>query len=90
MTDDWKGEHLIRLAPLAATVATAAIDQIDAPPLHSAEKAAAVRNAALSGMSRPEAAELLGLSYNTVVWICERDGIRFPDARQSRRREGGV
>lgn len=95
MEADWRGEHLIRSTPRSADPARAAwaraeVDAIAEPPTEAAEKVQAVRNAMLAGLSRVQAAEVTGLSYNTVVWICQRHGIVFPDARVRRRRTGGI
>ncbi len=82
--DGWKGEHLIRAQRQALPAVT--------PPRRvvPADRVMAVRNAALAGMSRVEAAEVLNLPYNSVVWICQKHDINFPDARRTRRIEGGV
>lgn len=81
---DWKGEHLIRTQRRTLPAVT--------PPCRDvpADRVMAVRNAALAGMSRVEAAEVLKLPYNSVVWICQKHDISFPDARRTRRIEGGV
>lgn len=88
--DDWRGEQLIRSTPRAARHAPAEIEALAEPPARQAEKVQAVRNAMLSGLSRVEAAELIGISYNTLVWICQRHDVTFPDARVRRRRTGGI
>lgn len=87
---DWRGEHIIRAAPRAATDARAAIEDRAGPPARQSEKVEAVRDAARAGLSRPEAARATGLSYNAVVAICQRHGIIFPDARRRRRDKGRI
>lgn len=85
MEADWRGEHLIRSTPRAPVPV-----EPEPAPARGAERVMAVRNALRAGLSRVETAELLGLSYNTVVWICQRHGITFPDARLRRRRTAGI
>lgn len=84
LDDTWKGEHLIRKA--RRTQLAEAAPKQETP----AEKVMAVRNAALAGMSRVEATDALDLSYNSVVWICQKHDISFPDGRRSRAIEGRV
>ena len=81
MSDNWKGEHLIRTprasAPDEATAAVRA--QYDT-----------LRRAARAGLSEAQTVRTTGIPLGRIRAIKEVLGITFRDGRRTRRVEGGV
>lgn len=71
--EDWKGEHLIRIAPrvrASEAIATPAAERKDPNPKQ-------LRQLAAAGYSQRQAARALGVHRHQIRRVAEAHGIRF-------------